>query len=503
VLQNLGKAERTTDDVFTENVLKVEKQQEVAGHLQKELKKYVHAVQSVCQASKTFHAALLSTYESEWTEEEKFQTQVQSFELLWTDYLQSLQEKVVAPMATYLQSFPQIKAKVTKRGRKMVDFDNSRHQLEVLQGAKKKDEVKINKATEDLSQAKKIYDQINEELHQEVPDFYNSRVTFYAGLFSSLFGAEYTFHHEQGKVNGTLGEISTQLGKDFEQFAYHPKRPISKSMSSHSTSELQINGEVSSPPSSPPTSPEPGHSTEPHIYGNQEVVRKQSIEEDKDAVELNGADSQEEDQEKEAEKPSSGEAVEEQATPQAAPRMMLLVENGESNDGDDSEVQDDQVSKEDNTEVETPPPMMTIEDVEPEEPPAPPAPSSAPPVAELISDNVGDVVEKDTDVSNNNVSSQEDKTKEGGDEVVYSSPPPSTEEKAKLNPPPGTKYMVEATHKYSGEDVDELSFEPGEIIYVIHFDNEEEQDDGWQMGIKASDGLKGVFPENFTKPMNQ
>ena len=83
----------------------------------------------------------------------------------------------------------------------------------------------------------------------------------------------------------------------------------------------------------------------------------QSVEEDKDAVELNGADSQEEDQEKEAEKPSSGEAGEEQATPQAAPRMMLLVENGESNDGDDSEVQDDQVSKEDNTEVETPPPM--------------------------------------------------------------------------------------------------------------------------------------------------
>lgn len=38
-----------------------------------------------------------------------------------------------------------LQAKIAKRGRKMVDFDNSRHNLEVLQAAKKKDEAKIAK----------------------------------------------------------------------------------------------------------------------------------------------------------------------------------------------------------------------------------------------------------------------------------------------------------------------------------------------------------------------
>ena len=38
-----------------------------------------------------------------------------------------------------------VQAKISKRGRKMVDFDNSRHNLEVLQAAKKKDEAKITK----------------------------------------------------------------------------------------------------------------------------------------------------------------------------------------------------------------------------------------------------------------------------------------------------------------------------------------------------------------------
>jgi len=34
---------------------------------------------------------------------------------------------------------------------------------------------------------------------------------------------------------------------------------------------------------------------------------------------------------------------------------------------------------------------------------------------------------------------------------------------------------VQATHKYIGEDVDELTFEPGEIITVVPFDDPEEQ----------------------------
>jgi len=36
-------------------------------------------------------------------------------------------------------------------------------------------------------------------------------------------------------------------------------------------------------------------------------------------------------------------------------------------------------------------------------------------------------------------------------------------------------WQVRATHKYVGEDLDELSFEPDEIITVVPFDDPEEQ----------------------------
>ncbi|KAH9523866.1 hypothetical protein Btru_047269 [Bulinus truncatus] len=227
VLQNLGKAEKTTDDVFKDYVLKLDRQQEVAQHLQKELKTYAHCVRDLSQACKSLQNAFLETYEPEWTEESQFKSQIQAFELLWNDYLQKLQDSVINNMNAYLQSFPVLKSKVSKRGRKLVDYDNSRHNAEVLQSSKKRDEFKIQKAQEDLKDVKRIFDELNNELHTELPEFYNSRVSFYADLYSRFFGAEQTLHSEVGKTSESITEIAQSLAKDFEHYKYQPKRPIS------------------------------------------------------------------------------------------------------------------------------------------------------------------------------------------------------------------------------------------------------------------------------------
>ncbi|XP_035711814.1 amphiphysin-like [Folsomia candida] len=63
---------------------------------------------------------------------------------------------------------------------------------------------------------------------------------------------------------------------------------------------------------------------------------------------------------------------------------------------------------------------------------------------------------------------------------------------------PGVLYRVRATYRYQKEDVDELSFEAGEIIRVIEYEEPEEQEEGWLLGIKEN-GDKGMFPANFCK----
>ncbi|NWZ62745.1 BIN1 protein, partial [Acrocephalus arundinaceus] len=73
--------------------------------------------------------------------------------------------------------------------------------------------------------------------------------------------------------------------------------------------------------------------------------------------------------------------------------------------------------------------------------------------------------------------------------------------------PPGFLFKVQAMHDYTATDTDELQLKAGDVVLVIPFENPEEQDEGWLMGVKESDWIqhkeldqcRGVFPENFTE----
>ena len=77
----------------------------------------------------------------------------------------------------------------------------------------------------------------------------------------------------------------------------------------------------------------------------------------------------------------------------------------------------------------------------------------------------------------------------------------------RLDLPPGFMFKVQAQHDYTATDTDELQLKAGDVVLVIPFQNPEEQDEGWLMGVKESDWnqhrelekCRGVFPENFTE----
>lgn len=95
-----------------------------------------------------------------------------------------------------------LQKKVDKRGRKLVDFDSQRHNFQSLQAnPRKKDDVKVQKAKESLEEAKRTYEVLNSELHDELPALYDSRVIFLVTNLQTLFTAEQVFHTETSKVN--------------------------------------------------------------------------------------------------------------------------------------------------------------------------------------------------------------------------------------------------------------------------------------------------------------
>ncbi|XP_003966633.1 myc box-dependent-interacting protein 1b isoform X9 [Takifugu rubripes] len=211
VLQKLGKADETRDVVFEEMVAKFNKQMSEGTKLHKDLKAYMAAVKTMHDASRRLQDCLADMYDPEWFGKEEMDTLVEDTDTLWLDYHQNINDKSLNTLDTYVTQFPDIKARIAKRDRKMVDFDSARHHFASLQKGKKKDEAKIAKAEEDLGRAQKIFEELNVELQDELPSLWDNRVGIYVTTFQALAGHQEKFHKEMSKLSQNLNDIMTNL----------------------------------------------------------------------------------------------------------------------------------------------------------------------------------------------------------------------------------------------------------------------------------------------------
>lgn len=62
-------------------------------------------------------------------------------------------------------------------------------------------------AHEALLDSKTLFEEINNELHKELPKFYDYRIEFLAGNLLRLYEAESTFHTNAGKVCYTVSVL--------------------------------------------------------------------------------------------------------------------------------------------------------------------------------------------------------------------------------------------------------------------------------------------------------
>ncbi|XP_078789892.1 myc box-dependent-interacting protein 1b isoform X15 [Oryzias latipes] len=330
VLQKLGKADETRDAAFEEMVANFNKQMTEGTKLQKDLKAYMVAVKTMHEASRRLQDCLADMYEPDWYGKEETDALAEDLDTLWLEYHQNITDQSLLCVDTYLAQFPEIKARIAKRDRKMVDFDSARHHFTSLQKSKKKDEAKIAKAEEELGRAQKIFEELNVELQDELPTLWDSRVGVYVNAFQKLANHQEKFHREMGNLTQNLHDIMTKLEEQRE------------------------------------------------------------LKRDDAAISKKGEG-----------KKSEGANHSESAA--VAPKSTVA-------NGSDGEL------------------------------------------------------------------------------------------------PPGFLYKVKAVHEYTATDGDELELNVGDIVLVLAFDNPDEQDDGWLLGLKESHWLqkknisaKGVFPENFTQ----
>ncbi|XP_065788027.1 myc box-dependent-interacting protein 1 isoform X8 [Muntiacus reevesi] len=402
VLQKLGKADETKDEQFEQCVQNFNKQLTEGTRLQKDLRTYLASVKAMHEASKKLNECLQEVYEPDWPGRDEASKIAENNDLLWMDYHQKLVDQALLTMDTYLGQFPDIKSRIAKRGRKLVDYDSARHHYESLQTAKKKDEAKIAKAEEELIKAQKVFEEMNVDLQEELPSLWNSRVGFYVNTFQSIAGLEENFHKEMSKLNQNLNDVLISLEKQ------HGSNTFTVKAQPSDNAPAKGNKSPSPPPDgSPAATPEIRVNHEPEPAGA--------------------------------------------ATPGAA------LPKSPSQPAEASEAAAAQ---------------------EPGETTASEAASSSLPavVVETFSATVNGTVESGSGAG-------------------------------RLDLPPGFMFKVQAQHDYTATDTDELQLKAGDVVLVIPFQNPEEQDEGWLMGVKETDWnqhkelekCRGVFPENFTE----
>ncbi|CAB4065798.1 AMPH [Lepeophtheirus salmonis] len=169
ILQNLGKADRTTDDYFEEHLRNFNLQQNFASRLHKDISNYIRCVKATHAANKALMETLYDVYEHEWVGRDALNVQAQNSEMLWTDLVHKLSDQVLIPLNTYQSQFPEMRKKIDKRARKLIDYDKERHNVQQQQANPSRNEAKFAKSKEQMEIARRTYEILNTELLDELP----------------------------------------------------------------------------------------------------------------------------------------------------------------------------------------------------------------------------------------------------------------------------------------------------------------------------------------------
>uniref|UniRef100_A0A8C6II33 Bridging integrator 1 n=1 Tax=Mus spicilegus TaxID=10103 RepID=A0A8C6II33_MUSSI len=526
VLQKLGKADETKDEQFEQCVQNFNKQLTEGTRLQKDLRTYLASVKAMHEASKKLSECLQEVYEPEWPGRDEANKIAENNDLLWMDYHQKLVDQALLTMDTYLGQFPDIKSRIAKRGRKLVDYDSARHHYESLQTAKKKDEAKIAKAEEELIKAQKVFEEMNVDLQEELPSLWNSRVGFYVNTFQSIAGLEENFHKEMSKLNQNLNDVLVSLEKQHGSNTFTVKAQPSDNApekgnkspspppdgSPAATPEIRVNHEpepasgaspgatIPKSPSQlrkgPPVPPPPKHT--PSKEMKQEQIL--SLFDDAFVPEISVTTPSQ----FEAPGPFSEQAslldLDFEPLPPVASPVKAPTPSGQSIPWDLWEPTESQAGILPSGEPNSAEGSFAVAWPSQTAEPGPAQPAEA-------SEVVGGAQEPGETAASEATSSSLPAVVVETFSATVNGAVEGSAGTGRLDLPPGFMFKVQAQHDYTATDTDELQLKAGDVVLVIPFQNPEEQDEGWLMGVKESDWnqhkelekCRGVFPENFTE----
>jgi len=430
--QSIGKADKTDDGTFEDYVDNFNRGSQKVTKLHKHLENYVQSLRAMNSAGTALFDVFKECYEDDF---EGRASAVESIDSVMSSTKELIKEvdKSINHVVAFKSKFPTVKTKIEKRNKKLLDFDGWRHEFDELQTAKKKiDLEKIAKAEEKASESKRLYETLNYELYDCLPEIHDERISVFTKTFNSVFKGEANYHQKSVAIRQTLIETLSKLEDLAGSGTYASPRLTAP--------ELTLPERREPPPRKPKS-------------GTAANAAEGAAAEAADAADPDGSNSTEADNNNNFNTEEADTSVVEVDEVFDASLTTTTITSTTEIEGDV-----DTMTTTETTETTTMTTAVVAESTE--------TPSIVAAMVEAAA-------------------------------VATIAAPEAVETETLPNGAIETRVV---THKYEGNDEDELSLDVGQVVNVLETENEEDLDAGWSFGyVAGKKEKKGLFPLNFTE----
>jgi amphiphysin len=203
LLQKTGQIERTVDHEFADEEAKFKAFEKECGALQKQSKAYLDGIRGMASAQtrisdtvEVFYSASDRTSEGALAAN-AYKRAVEELDHSITRELDApYRTTIMEPVGKLNAHFPTVNEHITKRNKKLLDYDAARSKLNKTLAKPGDDPTKLPRAQQEHDEAKEVFDLLNDQLIAELPQLMSLRVPYFDPSFEAMIRMQCKFAEE-------------------------------------------------------------------------------------------------------------------------------------------------------------------------------------------------------------------------------------------------------------------------------------------------------------------
>ncbi|UZJ55878.1 hypothetical protein CBS101457_005198 [Exobasidium rhododendri] len=218
IMQKTGQVDKTVDSEFQDEVARYKQLEKETQNLQKEAKGYLDAIRSLASAQSRIAETIDGFYNDSSEAAMAANAYKRAVDELDTKTARELdapyRATVLEPIGKLCSYFPEINKTIDKRNKKLLDYDAARTKHRKLIDKPSDDPSKLPRAEKELEDAKLIFEALNSQLIEELPQLIDMRIPYLDPSFEAMVRMQAKFAEEGYEKMGGVQRYFAESVRD-------------------------------------------------------------------------------------------------------------------------------------------------------------------------------------------------------------------------------------------------------------------------------------------------